>query len=84
MNLYTYCKECNTSCIKQKYLVYHTRTQKHSQTEKKYKSDEDIYNIFLNYLIVNYYILFKLIIYINYYKYTDSICYEEVKYNFIE
>jgi hypothetical protein len=46
-----YCKECN-SYFSQKYYNYHKKTLKHIENDIKYKSDEDIHQTLLNYLIV--------------------------------
>ena len=46
-----YCRECN-SYFTQKYYNYHKKTLKHIENDIKYKSDEDIYENLLNYLIV--------------------------------
>ncbi len=48
-----YCRECK-SYFTQKYYNYHKKTLKHIQNDIKYKSDEDIYENVLNYLIVKY------------------------------
>ena len=50
-----YCKECNIY-YREKYFIYHTRTQKHIQNDIKFKSDEDEYENVLNYLIVKLFI----------------------------
>ena len=48
-----YCRECN-SYFSQKYYNYHKKTLKHIQNDIKYKSDDDIHQNLLNYLIVKF------------------------------
>ena len=46
-----YCRECN-SYFSQKYYNYHKKTLKHIENDIKYKSDENIYEYIMNYLII--------------------------------
>jgi hypothetical protein len=46
-----YCKECNIY-YRKKYYIIHKYTQMHMENDIKFKSDEDIYENIMNYLII--------------------------------
>jgi hypothetical protein len=46
-----YCKQCNKYYRKQYYII-HKYTQIHMENDIKFKSDEDIYENIMNYLII--------------------------------
>ena len=46
-----YCKECNIY-YRKKYYIIHKYTKMHMENDIKFKSDEDIYETIMNYLII--------------------------------